>query len=194
MRTDVGSAVKYVGSKQQILLMKNNDGMSGGLSESQKARLRRNVPHYLRSGFSWLCFKFQTAPNRERAKKVPIDSETGQRARYKDPAAWGTLEQAMAGCARFHADGVGYAFMFDDNIVGLDLDNCRNAATGKIDQWASDIIREANSYSEVTPSGTGVRVFIDGKWRHPEHRTTGLGAAGNGGVEIYSEWFFTITG
>ena len=91
MRTDVGSAVKYVGSKQQILLMKNNDGMSGGLSESQKARLRRNVPDYLRSGFSWLCFEFQTVPNRDSVKKVPIDPETGQYASYKDRAAWAAL-------------------------------------------------------------------------------------------------------
>src|SRR6267154_2417934 len=112
--------------------MKSKNRMSGGLSESQKARLRRNVPDYLRSGFSWLCFEFQTTPNRDRVKKVPIDPETGQCASYKDPAAWGTLEEAIAGCARFHADGVGYAFMSDYNIVGLDLDNCRNPATGEI--------------------------------------------------------------
>jgi len=189
----VESAVtNFNGSGQASV--KKNDGVSGGLSESRKARLRRNVPDYLRSGFSWLCFEFQTAPNRDRVRKVPIDPETGQYASYKDPAAWGTLEEAIAGCARFHADGVGYAFMHYANIVGLDLDNCRNPATGEIDQWARDIIREANSYSEVTPSGTGVRVFIDGKWRHPEHRTKGLGSAGKGGLEIYSEWFFAITG
>ena len=127
-------------------------------------------------------------------KRFPIDPETGQHASYKDPAAWGTLEEAIAGCARFDADGVGYAFMYYDNIVGLDLDNCRNPATGEIDQWASEIIREANSYSEVTPSGTGVRIFIDGRWRHPEHKTDGLGSAGKGSLEIYSEWFFAITG
>jgi hypothetical protein len=194
MKRHVGSAVKGLRSGQKILLMKKKDGISGGLSEKQKARLRRKLPAYLRSAHSWLCFKFQTAPNRDRAKKVPIDPETGQGASYKDPAAWGTLEEAIAGCARFHADGVGYAFMYWDNIVGLDLDNCRNPATGKIDQWASEIIDETNSYSEVTPSGTGVRVFMDGKWRHPEHRTEGLGSAGKGSLEIYSEWFFTITG
>ena len=194
MKRHVGSAVKGLRSGQKILLVKKKDGISGGLSEKQKARLRRKLPAYLRSAHSWLCFKFQTKPNRDRAKKVPYDPETGQTASYKDPATWGTLEEAIAGCARFHADGVGYAFMFWDNMVGLDLDNCRNPATGKIDQWAREIIREANSYSEVTPSGTGVRIFIDGRWRHPEHRTEGLGAAGKGSLEIYSEWFFAITG
>ncbi len=194
MKRHVGSAVKGLRRGQKILLMKKKDGISGGLSEKHKTRLRRKLPAYLRSAHSWLCFKFQTAPNRDRAKKVPIDPETGQRASYKDPATWGTLEEAIAGCARFHADGVGYAFMYWDNIVGLDLDNCRNPATGKIDQWAREIILEANSYSEVTPSGTGVRIFIDGRWRHPEHRTEGLGSAGKGSLEIYSEWFFAITG
>src|ERR1700751_3749576 len=135
----VKSAVtNFNGSGQASV--KKNDGVSGGLSESQKARLRRNVPDYLRSGFSWLCFEFQTVPNRDRVKKVPIDPETGQYASYKDPAAWGTLEEAIAGCARFAADGVGYAFMHYANIVGLDLDNCRNPATGEIDQWARELI------------------------------------------------------
>ena len=194
MKRHVGSAVKGLRSGQKIPVVKKKDGISGGLSEKQKARLRRKLPAYLRSAHSWLCFKLQTKPNRDRAKKVPYDPETGQRASYKDPATWGTLEEAIAGCARFHADGVGYAFMYWDNIVGLDLDNCRNPATGKIDQWAREIIREANSYSEVTPSGTGVRIFIDGRWRHPEHRTEGLGSAGKGSLEIYSEWFFAITG
>ena len=194
MTRHVGSAVKGLRSGQKIVVVKKKDGISSGLSEKQKARLRRKLPAYLRSAHSWLCFKLQTKPNRDRAKKIPYDPETGQRASYKDPATWGTLEEAIAGCARFHADGVGYAFMYWDNIVGLDLDNCRNPATGKIDDWAREIIREANSYSEVTPSGTGVRIFIDGRWRHPEHRTEGLGSAGKGSLEIYSEWFFAITG
>lgn len=194
MKTHVSSAVKGLRSGQKILMVKKNDGVSGGLSESQKARLRRNVPSELRSAHSWLCFKYQTAPNRERAKKVPIDPETGQYANFKAPATWGTLEEAIAGRARFGADGIGYAFMSYDNIVGLDMDSCRNPASGEIDQWATEIISETNSYSEVTPSGTGVRVFMDGKWRHPEHRTKGLGAAGKGGLEIYSEWFFAVTG
>ena len=30
-----------------------------------------------------------------------------------------------------------------------------------IDDWALDIIRRLNSYTEASPSGTGVRIFID---------------------------------
>ena len=82
-----------------------------------------------------------------------------------------------------------------DNIVGLDLDNCRNPATGKIEQWAREIIREANSYSEVTPSGTGVRIFMDGKWRHPEHRTERTGGCRERQPsKSILKWFFAITG
>ena len=112
MKTHVSSAVKGLRSGQKILMVKKNDGVSGGLSESQKAQ-RRNVPSELRSAHSWLCFKYQTAPNRERAKKVPIDPETGQYANFKAPATWGTLEEAIAGRARFGAENgpIGYAFM-----------------------------------------------------------------------------------
>ena len=40
------------GSGQKILVVKKKDGISGGLSKKQKARLRRKLPAYLRSAHS----------------------------------------------------------------------------------------------------------------------------------------------
>jgi putative DNA primase/helicase len=189
----VGSAVK-LRNGQEILLMKKNDGVSGGLSESQKERLRRNVPSELRDANAWLGFKYETRSGSKRRKKIPIDPETGERADVRDGASWATFGQALVACERRRLDGIGYALMSADNFVGFDLDDCREPHTGKIDEWAQGIISELDSYTEVTPSGTGLRVFVRGKWPYNAHRVGELGIGGEGHLEIYSQWFFAITG
>jgi transposase len=49
-----------------------------------------------------------------------------------------------------------------EGIPGLDLDCCRDPETGDVDPWAQQIIDEVGSYSEVSPSGRGVRIFVRG--------------------------------
>ena len=61
--------------------------------------------------------------------------------------------------------------------------------SGEIDEWAWEIIREINSYTEISPSGTGIRIFCYGKL--PPGRRK------NGNVEMYDESspkYLTITG
>jgi len=58
-----------------------------------------------------------------------------------------------------------------------------------IDDWALEIIRAINSYTEISPSGAGVRIFCYGKL--PPGRRK------NGNVEMYDESspkYLTITG
>ena len=174
--------------------VKKNDGISGGFSESQKARLRRNVPSELRDANAWLGFEYETRPGLKRRKKIPIDPETGERADPRAGASWATFEEALVACERRRLDGIGYALMSADNIIGVDLDDCREPHTGKIDAWAQEIISQLDSYTEVTVSGTGLRVFVHGKWPYNAHRAGELGIHGRGHLEIYSEWFFAVTG
>jgi len=54
-------------------------------------------------------------------------------------------------------DGVGY--VLGDGVAGVDLDDCRDPETGTIEPWAAQIITDINSYTEVSPSGTGVKIF-----------------------------------
>jgi len=76
-----------------------------------------------------------------------------------------------------HADGVGFVFTDDDPIVGVDLDDCRDPETGDVDDAAQDIIKRLDSYTEVSPSGTGYHVLITGEL--PEGRNR------RGSVELY---------
>ena len=170
----VKSAVTNFNGSEQAPV-KKHDGISGGPSESQKARLRRNVPSELRDANAWLGFEYETRPGLKRRKKIPIDPETGERADPRAGASWATFEEALVACERRRLDGIGYALMSADNIIGVDLDDCREPHTGKIDAWAQEIISQLDSYTEVTVSGTGLRVFVHGKWPYNAHRQESLG-------------------
>ena len=45
-------------------------------------------------------------------------------------------------------------------LGGIDLDSCRDSVTGAIEPWASEVIDAFGSYTEVSPSQTGVKVFF----------------------------------
>jgi putative DNA primase/helicase len=82
---------------------------------------------------------------------------------------------------------LGIGLMLGDGIVGIDLDHVRDAATGALEAWASEIVDEIRSYTEASPSGTGVHILCLGKLPAGRRR--------KGQVEIYSDGrYFTVTG
>jgi hypothetical protein len=46
------------------------------------------------------------------------------------------------------------------HIGGVDLDSCRNPETGEIDPWVQDVIDRFKTYTEISPSQTGVKLFF----------------------------------
>lgn len=57
--------------------------------------------------------------------------------------------------------GINLASLGDGtHIGGIDLDSCRNPETGALTQWARQIIERFSTYAEISPSGTGVKVYI----------------------------------
>jgi primase-polymerase (primpol)-like protein len=87
-----------------------------------------------------------------------------------------------------HCDGIGFVFSSADPFVGIDLDDCRNPETGEIAAWAQKIIsRVQEGYIEISPSGTGVHIIVEGSVRD--------GGMRKGKVEMYGRGrFFTVTG
>ncbi|SDY93143.1 hypothetical protein SAMN05216564_11610 [Halopenitus persicus] len=84
------------------------------------------------------------------------------------------------------ADGIGFVFTDSDPIVGVDLDDCRDPDTGAIDEDAQDIIERLDSYTELSPSGTGYHVLLKGDLPDGRNR--------RGDIELYdTARFFTVT-
>jgi hypothetical protein len=119
--------------------------------------------------------------------KVPYQLN-GAHASSTDPATWCTYADAQAAVGSYTGVGV----MMGEGLGCVDLDHCVDPSTGEIAPWAREIIISLNSYSEFSPSGTGVHILGDdialpGKGRKRPYET--------GAVEVYdTARFLTFTG
>ncbi|MBX3361132.1 MAG: hypothetical protein KF912_06395 [Phycisphaeraceae bacterium] len=151
------------------------------------------IPAELKTMPRWACWK--AVSNREggKPKKVPIDPHTGGAAKSSDPATWGTFDEAIASLARDPSlSGVMFALGEDIGIVGVDLDGCIDA-DGIMTPEARALVEEFDTYSERSPSGSGVKLLCYGK--KPGDRCRRKSIHGCHEIEVYSEVrFFVITG
>lgn len=142
-----------------------------------------NVPTSLKEMPQWVNFKMEKDPVKGKINKIPKDPKTGKNAKANDPGTWSDYRTALDGIAKHGFDGLG--FEFANGIYGVDLDHVVN--DGQFTQEALDIINTLDSYTEFSPSGTGVHILCKGEI--PE------GARRKGNVEIYNTGrFFTVTG
>lgn len=145
---------------------------------------RDDLPDALLAREQWLCWREQVRDGKP--TKVPIDPHTGTYGSATDPETWGSFATARE-CAVEDEDGIGFVFTDDDPFVGVDLDDCRVPETGTTLDWATEIVERLDSYTEVSPSGTGVHVLVRGTLPDGRNR--------KGDVELYeTARFFTVTG
>lgn len=119
--------------------------------------------------------------------KIPINARTGRRASSTNPQTWSAFDVAAGAYERGGYDGLAYFLHRDAGIVGLDLDKCRDAASGVIERWAQRIVDKLRTYTELSPSARGLRSFVCGKLPPRDRR--------EGRFECYeSARFLTLTG
>lgn len=120
------------------------------------------------------------------ATKVPYcPHRPAVRAAVDDPATWGAFSAALAAVRAGQADGAG--IVLGAGLVGVDLDHCRDRATGALTERARAIIHALDSYTEVSPSGTGLHTLARGVLPSGRRRA--------GAVEMYdARRYFTVTG
>jgi hypothetical protein len=133
----------------------------------------------------WLCWRSEERYGKP--TKIPYSPLTGQRASSTTPGTWAGYEEAVRACKEHGYGGIGFVFTSEDDLCGVDLDGCLNADTGEIEPWARIIIEELDSYTEISPSGTGVHVLV--RATLPEGRNR------KGRFETYDrDRYFTVTG
>ncbi len=107
---------------------------------------------------------------------------TNKKASPTNPGTWRSFDEALA-----TSIGVGYVFTADDGLVGIDLDRCHDPETGTVESWAKKIVEAFGTYTEVTPSGTGLHLISYGSIPSKRRRA--------GRIEMYdNERYFTMTG
>jgi len=164
--------------------------MNGTQSITNIEAIVANTPDCLKQRPQWVCWKYVERDGKP--TKCPVNARSGELADSTAPDTWASFEQAIAAAqSNDHLAGVGYVFAADDPYCGIDLDKCIDPTTGEIKPWGQRIISDVASYTEVSPSGTGVKIFIMAE--KPGERCRRRYEDGE--VEMYDrDRFFTVTG
>jgi hypothetical protein len=152
-----------------------------------------NVPGCLRERPQWIVWRYEEHQGRE--LKVPYAPRTGCRASSTNPETWAAFAEAAEVYAAGNYDGVGYVFTKEDPFAGIDLDDCLGS-DGTVAEWARQIVDTFGTYTEISPSGQGLKLFLRGKKpAFADCTKKGFGPAGTGKVEVFDDKrYFTLTG
>lgn len=156
------------------------------------------IPAELRALNQWVLWKFVTKKPGDEPSKVPFQVD-GKTASASDPATWNSFEAVLNAYMSGGYEGIGFEFAKDGGYCGVDLDGCRNPETGIVSDWAREIIATLATYSEVSPSGTGIKMFLRGKSPFSKGRKKNVDFPAINGkspaIEIY-DWgrYFAVTG
>jgi len=143
-----------------------------------------NVPAELQALNRWVMW--QLVQRKGRWTKMPKTVD-GAAASSTDPSTWSTFDDVCD--ALLMGDGFdGIGLVLGTDVQGIDLDDCRDPVTGVLTDLANEVLERVQGYAEVSPSGTGIKVFaktnLDGSRTKKEV-----------GVELYKDGrYFTVTG
>jgi primase-polymerase (primpol)-like protein len=129
----------------------------------------------------WVCWKLELRQGKE--TKPPYCVGGRRKAKANDPATWDVFDAVWRSAfVERSADGIG--FILGDGIVGIDLDKC--VMNDTVAPWALEIVRKLSSYTEFSPSGTGLHIICRG---HLDGTGRKIGS-----VELYGrDRYFTMT-
>lgn len=148
------------------------------------------IPDELKSQPRWAPWRATFNAKRGKFDKIPHRADVPEyRLSTANPDRWFTFRAAVSTYEREAPSfaGVGYVMTRPHGIVGVDLDDCVH--DGDVADWAQEIVDALASYTEVSPSGKGLRIFARGEASDWTNHTVG--------VEVYGgaePRFLTLTG
>jgi hypothetical protein len=151
-----------------------------------------DVPTALLAQHNWLTWRAEQRG--ERITKLPVSPRTGRLASSTDSATWTTFAAAVSFAVRERCDGVGFVFTATP-FVGIDLDHCLDLTIGELAPWAVRIMERFSTYTEISPSGTGLHLILRGALPAGGRKRPAEDGASGGAVEVYDDGrYFTFTG
>ncbi len=144
------------------------------------------MPAELKALPRWVAWKYEGRDGKP--TKVPYNARTGKLAKSTDSATWSTFDDVQSVVAEYS----GLGFVLGDGWAGVDLDDC--IANGELHEEAAKIVAALGSYTEVSPSGRGLKVFLRADLGDADgHRTAKTPWGGD--IEVYwRDRYFTVTG
>ena len=142
-----------------------------------------NIPISLKKISRWVLWRLVEVGegSSKRWSKLPLQSN-GSSASSTNPTTWCDFLHAQEAYQTGRFDGVGFVFDGSDGIMGIDLDDCVDAVQGptSLTPEAQAIKDAVLGYAEVSPSGTGIKIFTRAQLNaaHVDHEK---------GLEIYPQ-------
>jgi hypothetical protein len=146
-----------------------------------------NIPEELRKLNQWVLFRVEIRKDKEGKDEEtkPPYKPNGKHAASTDPSTWSTFDAVKKALDRF--DGIGFVLTKDDSYVGIDFDDCRDPASGLINPDIESAIKTFQTYTEISPSGRGLRLLLRGNLPVDGRK--------RGDIEVYqAKRYLTITG
>ncbi len=114
-----------------------------------------NIPDEMKKERRWACWRYRW--DGKKWTKPPISAITLGNAKNNDASTWATYDAALYQYQQEanNLDGIGV--MLGDGWAGTDIDYC--ITDGNISEAAQEVITLFNTYTEVSPSETGVKIF-----------------------------------
>lgn len=153
---------------------------------------KMSVPSPLANLPGWLMWRYETFPNEVKPRKVPYwvngRRRSGEQGGPIDRENLTVFHRARTAAIRQGMDGVGLAMLPDWEITALDFDNCVSEG-GEVPDDITSLLQ--GTYSEISPSGKGVRAFVRGNLGNHKAPTTDS----DYGFETFStKGYVTLTG
>lgn len=145
-----------------------------------------SIPASLKAIPNWVHWNL-TPGESGKPTKVPWIAGANKAAATNDPTGWRDFPTAADSLTSEF--GLGFVLPDCGQCFFVDLDNVRDPQTSEIKPWAERAIKAVSSYTEISPSGTGVHII--GRVEAP------VTAAGlkKGPVEFYTRGrYMTMTG
>jgi len=145
------------------------------------------IPPDLKQFSQWVLWQYKDRGPDRKPDKQPINPRNLHNAGVQWPNTWTNFPYAYERYRQTYSRGIkGIGFVLaGDPFVAIDMDNC--VGEGEITPVAQEITAALNSYTELSPSGQGLRILVACPGFAVNRRTPDL--------EIYAQSrYVTITG
>lgn len=120
------------------------------------------IPVEMQMSDHWLLWRKSTDATTGKTKKLPVD----EKGNFVNPTqghssfevVTNTLDSALENKNKSQISGIGFSIV--PPFVAIDFDHVLDEDENIIDPEIEAIVCELNSYTEVSPSGTGLHVFV----------------------------------
>ncbi|MCX8520555.1 MAG: hypothetical protein ORN28_03345 [Rhodoferax sp.] len=136
-----------------------SNGLNSQIQSLMTAPNASQIPIELIELDQWVVWRLESRGGK--STKMPYGPCTGQRASDTDLGSWASFSEALG---TYHESegrlsGIGFVLSGIDGIGGVDIDHVCDPHTGDMHPEAQALIDRFGSYTEVSPSGTGIRIF-----------------------------------